>query len=142
MGNYLVGENQQRYRQTVNQFAQAILRKESGAAISPTEYTMTERTYFPQPGDSKKTIQQKREERDRVIQSMYEEGKQTGRTGGQPQDKGASGGQTSQAPSASQGPATFDRADFLRWRQGTGKSGNPTEADVEAYFQARGLKRR
>ena len=90
LGNYLVGEDQQRYRQTVNQFAQAILRKESGAAISPTEYTMTERTYFPQPGDSKKVIDQKRQERERVIQSMQEEGKQTGRTGtqGQPTSQG------------------------------------------------------
>jgi len=62
----------------------------------------------------------------------------TGRTGGQSQAP------TSQPTTgtSSQGPATFDTADFARWRQGTGKTGNPTAADVEAYFTAKGLKRR
>jgi hypothetical protein len=102
LGNYLVGEDQQRYRQAVSQFAQALLRKESGAAISPTEYTMTETTYFPQPGNSKKVIEDKRRERERIVQEMQEEGKQTGRPGTQspPASQGTTGtsGQTPLKP--------------------------------------------
>src|SRR5262245_23999801 len=79
VGNYLVSGDQQKYKQAVSQFAQAILRKESGAAISPTEYEMTDKTYFPQPGDSKEVITQKRSARENLIQQLQAEGKQTGR---------------------------------------------------------------
>lgn len=91
MGNYLQSEDLQKYRQGVSQFAQAILRKESGAAISPTEYEMTDKTYFPQPGDSKTVIEQKRTARESIITQLQEEGKQTGRHPTRRQ-------QTSQAP--------------------------------------------
>ena len=142
MGNYLASEDYQKYRQYTMDFAQAWLRKTSQGAVTEQEWAMVERLYFPQPGDTKAVVEQKRKDREATIQSMEAEGKQTGRTGTQapPTTQGASGGQTS--PPTSQGPATFDRADFLKWRQSTGKSGNPTQADVEAYFQAKGLKRR
>jgi len=59
-----------------------------------------------------------------------------GRPGqGQPTGQGPTG-------TSGQGPATFDTADFTKWRQGAGKTGNPTAADVQAYFEAKGLKRR
>ena len=63
-----------------------------------------------------------------------------GRTGTQAQP--TSQGSTGTGGQAAAGPATFDRADFLTWRQSAGKTGNPTQDDVEAYFQAKGLKRR
>jgi hypothetical protein len=91
VGNYLVSEDRQKYTQAINQFAQAILRKESGAAISPTEYEMTDKTYFPQPGDSKEVVTQKRAAREGIIKSLQEEGKQTGRTGSQPQGQAPAG---------------------------------------------------
>jgi hypothetical protein len=79
LGNYLQSDDQQAYRQAVNEFGAALLRKESGAVISPTEFATTEQTYFPQPGNSKELIAKKRAAREALIKDMQEEGKQTGR---------------------------------------------------------------
>jgi len=133
MGNYLQSADRQKYEQAVRQFGSALLRKESGAAISQSEYEMTDKTYFPQPGDAQAVIAQKRAAREGIITSLKAEGKQADRPSSQsPAPAGTSG----------QAPATFDTADFARWRQGTGTTGNPTAADVQAYFEAKGLKRR
>jgi len=51
-------------------FITAVLRKESGAAISPTEFYTEAQKYFPQPGDSKETIAQKRDARETAIKAM------------------------------------------------------------------------
>jgi hypothetical protein len=51
-------------------FVTAVLRKESGAAISPQEFATEAQKYFPQPGDSKETIDQKRNARDTAIRAM------------------------------------------------------------------------
>ena len=93
MGNYLVGEDQRSYRQAVNQFGLALLRKESGAAISATEYDMIDRTFFPQPNDSKKQIEAKRQEREAIIKNLQAEGKGAGRTDtqAQPTSQGSTG---------------------------------------------------
>ena len=91
MGNYLVGEDQRSYRQAVNQFGLALLRKESGAAISATEYDMIDRTFFPQPNDSKKQIEAKRLEREAIIKNLQAEGKGAGRTDTQPQQSPSQG---------------------------------------------------
>lgn len=91
MGNYLASEDYQKYKQAVGEFAQAWLRKTSGAAVSPAEYEMTDKTYFPQPGDSKAVIEQKRLSRQGIITGLQAESQQTGR---QP----TSGAPTSQAP--------------------------------------------
>lgn len=79
MGNYLRSEDRQKYEQAVRQFAQAWLRKTSGAAVSREEYAMTDTTYFPQPGDSQAVIAQKRTAREDLIKGMQAEGQQTGR---------------------------------------------------------------
>jgi hypothetical protein len=81
LGDYLVGEDQRDYQRAVNQFGGALLRKESGAVISQTEYNMIDRTFFPQPNDTKGQIEDKRKEREAIIKSLQEEGKGTGRTG-------------------------------------------------------------
>jgi hypothetical protein len=73
LGNVVLTKEEQQYKQAVNQFAQAILRKESGAAITPTEYTMTDTTYFPQPGDDKAVIAQKRQAREQLIETLKRE---------------------------------------------------------------------
>jgi hypothetical protein len=39
----------QSQKQAEQNFINAILRKESGAAISPSEYKNAEKQYFPQP---------------------------------------------------------------------------------------------
>jgi len=51
-------------------FITAVLRKESGAAISPTEFYTESQKYFPQPGDSKEVISQKRNARETAIKAM------------------------------------------------------------------------
>jgi hypothetical protein len=61
---------QQQNDQARRNFISAVLRKESGAAISPTEYVNEERKYFPQLGDSKKVIKQKQEARNLAIQAL------------------------------------------------------------------------
>lgn len=64
LGNYLQTPQYQRYSQAKRDFINAILRKESGAAIAESEFANAERQYFPQPGDSPEVIQQKRENRE------------------------------------------------------------------------------
>ena len=51
-------------------FITAVLRKESGASISPGEFTTAEKLYFPQPGDDDKTIAQKQKTRELAIKGM------------------------------------------------------------------------
>lgn len=61
---------QQQNDQARRNFISAVLRKESGAAISPTEYVNEERKYFPQLGDSDKVIKQKQQARNLAIQAL------------------------------------------------------------------------
>lgn len=61
---------QQQYAQAKLNFITAILRKESGAAISPAEFANEDKKYFPQAGDSDKVVQQKRRARELAIQAM------------------------------------------------------------------------
>lgn len=63
-------ENQQSYEQAKENFITAVLRKESGASISPSEFNREEKKYFPQAGDTDKVIEQKRKARDLAIQAM------------------------------------------------------------------------
>jgi hypothetical protein len=51
-------------------FITAVLRKESGAAISPTEFYTEAQKYFPQPGDSDSVIKQKQNARETAIKAM------------------------------------------------------------------------
>ena len=61
---------QQQNAQARKNFVSAVLRKESGAAISPTEYANEERKYFPQLGDSEAVIKQKQEARESAIKAL------------------------------------------------------------------------
>lgn len=76
-GNY-VGYNinspgYQRVRQAQEDFINAVLRKESGAAISASEYERYAKQYFPQPGEDAATIRQKQENRKTTIAGMQRE---------------------------------------------------------------------
>jgi len=51
-------------------FVTAVLRKESGAAISASEFYTESQKYFPQPGDSDAVIAQKRHARDTALKAM------------------------------------------------------------------------
>lgn len=61
---------QQQVDQARRNFISAVLRKESGAAIGANEYANEERKYFPQIGDTQKTIEQKQEARKLAIKAL------------------------------------------------------------------------
>lgn len=60
----------QRARQAADEFLQAILRKDTGAAITPAEMQEYGRTYIPQPGDAPETLQQKATSRARALAAI------------------------------------------------------------------------
>ena len=63
VGNYMVSDDYQKFDQAKRDFVNAILRRESGAVISPQEFDNADKQYFPQPGDSEQVIAQKRANR-------------------------------------------------------------------------------
>ena len=65
--NYALSPNQQKVEQAQRDFLNAVLRKESGAVISKEEFANANKQYFPQPGDSKAVIEQKRKNRQTAI---------------------------------------------------------------------------
>lgn len=69
-GNALLSSEQQRVEQAQRDFVNAVLRQESGAVISDSEFKNAQRQYFPQPGDSKDVIAQKRANRQMAIQGF------------------------------------------------------------------------
>lgn len=60
----------QQYMQAARNFINAKLRRESGAVISPTEFTEARQQYLPQPGDSEQVLVQKKANRDLVYASL------------------------------------------------------------------------
>jgi hypothetical protein len=68
LGGYS-SEQQQVLNGRIN-FITAVLRKESGATIQPSEFATAERLYFPKPGDSDVVIKQKQRARELAIQAM------------------------------------------------------------------------
>lgn len=70
IGNTVLSPNQQRIDQAQRDFVNAVLRKESGAAIAQSEFLSAQKQYFPQPGDSKEVIAQKRKNRQTEIEGM------------------------------------------------------------------------
>jgi len=60
----------QKMEQSKRQWVTALLRKESGAAISKDEYTQYDKQFFPQPGDAPEVVQQKAHERTVAVDAM------------------------------------------------------------------------
>lgn len=71
LGNYMTSPEYQKYDQASRDFVNAILRKESGAAISESEFQNARIQYFPQPGDTPEKIAQKAKNREIVINAMH-----------------------------------------------------------------------
>lgn len=69
-GNYLASSQYQQFDQFRREFINAQLRRESGAAISDTEFDSANRQYIPMPGDSPEVLQQKAQSRALAIQNM------------------------------------------------------------------------
>lgn len=70
VGNSLVSSDFQKFDQARRNFINAQLRRESGAVIGPSEFAEGNRQYFPQPGDSKEVLAQKRAARATAIANM------------------------------------------------------------------------
>jgi hypothetical protein len=71
--NFLQSDVGQAYRTAQNQFTEARLRKDSGAAVPPHEYAADRQAYFPQPGDTPETIAQKRRARAALLANVARE---------------------------------------------------------------------
>lgn len=63
----------QEQEQAERNFINAILRDESGAAISPTEFASAEKQYFPRAGDSPQVIENKKANRQQAILGLQGE---------------------------------------------------------------------
>jgi hypothetical protein len=66
----LSSADQQQLMQAKRDFLNAILRRESGAAIGESEFANGERQYFPQVGDTKQVITQKRANREAAMRGV------------------------------------------------------------------------
>lgn len=75
VGNMAIGATEggaafQKYDQAKRDFANAVLRKESGAAISQSEFDNADKQYFPRPGDTPEVIAQKAKNRATAIDTI------------------------------------------------------------------------
>jgi len=68
--NSLQSNGYQKYRQAAGNFVTAMLRQESGAAISPSEFDRYAKEMLPQPGDGADVLAQKRAARAAAIEQM------------------------------------------------------------------------
>lgn len=76
--NMLKSDDIQSLEQAKMDFTFAVLRKESGAAISATEITNAYKQYFPRVGDSPNTLKQKEQNRATAIQGLLRQGGKQG----------------------------------------------------------------
>ncbi len=70
LGNYAQSEDFQVGQNAGTEFLQAILRKDTGTAITSQEQEEFGKTYLPKPGDKTATVQRKREARERAVQAI------------------------------------------------------------------------
>jgi len=73
IASYFRSEKEQLYMQAKADFIGAVLRKESGAAISKDEFLKEDRRLFPQPGDKPATIAQKAQARANALATLSSE---------------------------------------------------------------------
>lgn len=73
LGNKMLSNEGQMAEQAQRDFINATLRRESGAVINPDEFKNGQKQYFPQPGDSKGVLDQKRRNRELAIRGLEAE---------------------------------------------------------------------
>lgn len=69
-GQYGTSEDYKKADQAKRAFINAQLRRESGAVISDQEFANADQQYFPQPNDPPQLLEQKRKNRETVIEGM------------------------------------------------------------------------
>lgn len=67
---YLQSDTIQQYAQASRNFINAQLRRESGAVISPTEFSEARKQYLPVPGDGEEVLAQKKQNRQAVYDNL------------------------------------------------------------------------
>lgn len=72
--NYYMSPNDRKVEQAQRDFVNAVLRRESGAAISPSEFENASIQYFTQPNDDAETIKQKADLRKTAIEGIKKAG--------------------------------------------------------------------
>jgi hypothetical protein len=84
-------EDEKLFESLATNFITSVLRKESGASISPTEYDNEYKKYFPLPGDTAAVIAEKKSGREAAIRNLMREGGNAfyNSYGLDPSDKGA-----------------------------------------------------
>ncbi len=70
VGNFAKSEGYQQAEQAGKEFLQAILRKDTGAAITADETSEYGSVYLPRPGDTKATLDQKKVSRRRALEAI------------------------------------------------------------------------
>lgn len=70
---FVASPEQQQVEQAQRDFVNAVLRRESGAVISDTEFANAAKQYFPQPGDDPSTRAQKKRNRELAIRGLMAE---------------------------------------------------------------------
>lgn len=69
-GAQLNSEDYKKYKQAQGDFTTAKLRQESGAVISPSEFSTDKELYYPQVGDSPEVLAQKAANREAILRGM------------------------------------------------------------------------
>lgn len=70
---FMQGEKSKQQEQAERNFVNAVLRRESGAAIASTEFDSAEKQYFPRAGDTPAVLSQKRQNRDQALENLKAE---------------------------------------------------------------------
>lgn len=69
-GNFMLSKGGQQYRQAASEFLAAILRKDTGAAVTKEEWNIYGEQFFPRAGDTPEVIQQKRQARRTAMEAL------------------------------------------------------------------------
>jgi hypothetical protein len=72
-GNAMLSAEAQQAEQAQRDFINAVLRRESGAVISDSEFANANKQYFPQPNDKPGTLAQKKRNRELAISGLLAE---------------------------------------------------------------------
>jgi len=122
VANVMASNKAQQLAQAQRDFVNSVLRLESGATISDQEFANATQQYFPQPGDSKQVIEQKKQNREIAIQGL---GELAGEKGG---------AYISKQRAAAQGQPSGQDAEAISWAKS-----NPNDPRAAKILSLHGM---